>query len=761
LTRTRLPLLLSLLVTTAAAGFFDIEQVNEIRLTFSESNWDDILDSLYAAGQEGRLVGTAVVNGRQFDSVGVRYKGGSSYSPGRRKNPLNIKLDEFRAGQTIEGHGTLRLANVFNDPSFVREALSYEICRQYMPAGESNFTDIYVNDTLIGLYSNDEDVDRAFMRVHFYCDKNARFKGRLTDSSQMIGWKYLGPDSLAYFDYFELESDSGWSQLIALFDTLNNQPAAFDRILDVDQHLWMLAFDALFVNLDAPVNMPQNHYLYRDASARFNPIVWDLNESFGVFRDLQGTGVLTVTQMQQLDPFLRQSDTNYPIASKVLADARLRRMYVAHMKTMIAEVVANNWYRQRALAIQDIIDPHVQADQNKFYSYNDFVNNVTRSVGTGPLAVVGLTELMGVRASYVMSNGEFQAAAPVIGSTSASPDPAAPNAPVQFVVDVSGADSVWLGFRQSPAYRFVRIPMFDDGAHGDGAAGDGRFGAVVQAGSGDIEYYFYAENSAAGAFHPARAEHEHLSLPVAGAVVINEVMADNVATCPDPSGQYDDWIEFYNPGTRAVSLDGCLLTDDSTDLTKWVFPDTAIPVGGYLIVWADSDMTQPGLHASFRLSSSGDMVVLSDEDGDPLDQVVFGPQDEDVSFGRFPDGAGVFRLMTPTPGAANQSGVGIAGPVAALRQAALRLAARPNPFRNSTKLSYTLVAPATVRLRVYDAAGRLAASLDDVGQAPGRHDFSFSPTGARPAAGVYFAQLCAGAPGRAAATECVKLVVTR
>ncbi|MBM3314323.1 hypothetical protein FJY71_00580, partial [candidate division WOR-3 bacterium] len=109
------------------AGFYDVEQVHDVRLSFAQPNWDEILDSLYAAGGAGRLTGGVTVDGVRFDSVGVRYKGYSSYNPSRRKNPFNIRLDEVRPGQNIEGHGTLRLANVYKDPSFVREVLSYEV----------------------------------------------------------------------------------------------------------------------------------------------------------------------------------------------------------------------------------------------------------------------------------------------------------------------------------------------------------------------------------------------------------------------------------------------------------------------------------------------------------------------------------------------------------------------------------------------------------------------------------------------------------
>ena len=67
-----------------------------------------------------------------------------------------IKLDYIKGAQNYEGIDKIKLSNVIQDPSFVREVLSYEIARKYMPAGEANYTNLFINDTLIGLYTNVE-----------------------------------------------------------------------------------------------------------------------------------------------------------------------------------------------------------------------------------------------------------------------------------------------------------------------------------------------------------------------------------------------------------------------------------------------------------------------------------------------------------------------------------------------------------------------------------------------------------------------------
>lgn len=730
-------------IAFAFGDFFDVNNVNEIRLTFSEQNWDEILDSLYTQGHGDRLTGTAVINGKIFDSVGVRYKGHSSYHPSRRKNPFNIKLDYRKQNQTIDGHGTLRLANVYKDPSFVREVLSYEIARKYMPAGRSNFTNIYVNDALIGLYTNNEDVDKLFMRSNFYCDENARFKGQIKDDSlPMIGWKYLGSDSTDYLDYFELESDTlrHWQELVNFLSVFNNNVDAVEQVLNIDRHLWMLAFQILLVNLDSPINTAQNFYLYQDASGCFNPIVWDLNESFGAFRELKDAGQLNLTQMQQLNPFLRSTDTNFPIAANIFSNPRYQKMYIAHMKTMINEIFSNNWYRQRALAIQSIINSYVQADPNKFYTYNDFLNNITTSVCSGPLAIVGLTELMNTRANYLLNRAEFQVTPPTISAPVNMPSNITPNSSVHFIVSVQNADSVFLGYRQNPAAQFRKEIMYDDGSHNDSLAGDGIYGNNISVSAGEINYYIYAENSEAASFYPIRAEYEYLTLPVFSSVVVNEMMAINDTTIPDPNGQYDDWIEFYNNSNTARSLDGYLLTNDSTNLTKWQFPDISIPAYSCLIIWADNDLNQSGLHANFKLTGSYGVLIFCDDDGNKLDQIIYGPQIADISLGRYPNGIGQFIFMHPTYQGPNMNGLNFISntqtPVAKILQGAF-----PNPFRFATTIKYNLSVSGNVLLQVFDITGRQVASLINARQSAGNYAVNFSLDNQNVAQGIYFVRI--------------------
>jgi len=139
---------------------------------------------------------------------------------------------------------------------------------------------------------------------------------------------------------------------------------------------------------------------------------------------------------------------------------------------------------------------------------------------------------------------------------------------------------------------------------------------------------------------------------------INEFMASNQTTLEDPDepGEFPDWIEIFNGATGTIDLEGMYLTDNVHDLTKWQIGEgVSITPGQYLIFYADDDGTQGVYHTNFQLSSRGETIVLVDSDGETIiDSITFDAQFEDVSYGRFPDGNGLWDFhLIPTPGSPN------------------------------------------------------------------------------------------------------------
>ncbi len=632
--------------------------VRNIEIFFSEVHWDDTLDLYYSNGNGQRLVADSIIiDGEVDQNVGIKYKGNSSYNINNGKNPMNIRLDYINNGQSIDGYNVLKLSNGFKDPTFVREMLSYKIAQEFMPAPKATYANVSVNGVLVGLYVCVQSVDDDFTNENFYERKGPFFKAENTGinipncSGPLRVWDhYL--DTLCYQKAYEMQSSNDWTKLSHFLDTVNNHFTHIENVLDIDRTLWMMAFENLLVCLDGPINsIPHNFYLFQDNNGRFSPIMWDMNQSFGTFTNGLPTPVSN-QDLQQLDIFHGASNNLNIMNMKMFSVDQYKRMYVAHMKTIINDYFVNGQYISIISDLQQLIDSYVSTDPNLFFPYSAFSTNVNSSIGSN----IGITELMDSRINHLQSLPEFSANPPIIDNLSSNPISVLPHSSVSITSNISNADYAYLGYRFKFADKFEKVQMFDDGNNGDGIAGDGIYGATINVDARDIQYYIYAENSDAGIFSPQRAEHDFHQIPVISGLVINEVMAANFSKVADQDGEYDDWVELYNGGANDINLTGFYLSDNENILNKWMFPNITIASNDYLIIWCDTaGTTQSGLHTTYRLSADQEEVYLIDPSGTVLDAVHFVNMPVDLSYSRVPNGSGPFVYQEPTYDMANSS----------------------------------------------------------------------------------------------------------
>lgn len=682
-TITRL-LILLISMNAFSQELYDINTIQTIEIQFAESNWDALLDAEKAGDNNYTEATSVTINGTVYSQVGVKYKGNSSYSANQTKNPFHIELDTY-VDQDHQGYTDIKLANVMFDPSFVRETVAYNIVNQYMDAPQANYANVYVNGTLIGLYTNTESISKKFVNKHFDSNDNAFFScsppdGASPQTTTLPNLQYLGTSYTSYDDAYEIKSDdeddpsvalAHWDDLIDLTYTLNNDITNIETVLDVDMAIWMLAFDNVMVNLDSYIGQfKQNYYLYKDNNGQFKSVVWDLNMSFGTFAMTGessggpgGGGTLnSTTEKAELDHLLHDTSTDFPLISKLLAVPKYKRMYLAHFKTILTENISNSNYLTLANDYQAIIDASVSADTNKFYTYTQFLGNINTDYSVGGNTASGLTNLMSARSSYLLSQSDFTTTQPTINNLGSSVAIPIIGDVITITANVTDTNDVYLGYRTDETVPFTKVLMYDDGAHNDGASGDNIYGVDVTIDDSYMQYYIYAENSNIGAFSPARAEYEFYSIDATyvtlnvGDLVINEILASNDSGETDEQGEYEDWIELYNTTDTTLSLDNLYLSDDADDPLVYQFPTgTTLDADSYLIVWCDKDTEQGDFHADFKFSSGGETAILSYADGTILQNIDFGEQTTDMSYARNPNGTGAFVIQTPTFAMNNES----------------------------------------------------------------------------------------------------------
>lgn len=111
----------------------------------------------------------------------------------------------------------------------------------------------------------------------------------------------------------------------------------------------------------------------------------------------------------------------------------------------------------------------------------------------------------------------------------------------------------------------------------------------------------------------------------------------------------DDWFELHNSGTAPVALAGLHLSDNASTPTTTRIPALSfIGAGGFTRFLANGS-TAGGNSCDFKLSASGESLVLTAANGTTnLDIVTFSALPSEVSQGRLPDGAANLATFTTT-----------------------------------------------------------------------------------------------------------------
>lgn len=131
-------------------------------------------------------------------------------------------------------------------------------------------------------------------------------------------------------------------------------------------------------------------------------------------------------------------------------------------------------------------------------------------------------------------------------------------------------------------------------------------------------------------------------------VRINEVMSSNKRALSDISGASPDWVELYNYSNAAVDVTGWALEDKAGRTNYFVFPQTVLEPGEYIIVFATGAAGQAGeLCAPFKLSSTGDTLMLFDDNGTVVQSMNLPAMQPDQSYSYMESGWSLTGDYTP------------------------------------------------------------------------------------------------------------------
>jgi hypothetical protein len=635
------------------ADLYNEKILRTLYLRFPNADWYEELGDFYRTDVD--VPADLVVDGKVYRSVGVRFRGSSSYFMlgHSEKKSLNIAVDYGVENQRLYGYKTLDLLNSHADPSFIRTILFSRIARQYIPAPKANFVKLVINGESWGIYINVQQFNKDFLREWFGTTEGIRWKVP-PNRAGTAALTYLGSDPVQYEDSYQLKTKGGlsskgskveneaWRDLIKLCEIFDKTPdeqleTELSALFDVDGALWYLALENVFIDNDGYFSRGSDYALYKDPHGRFHMIPHDSNETF---RYVSGGGPNNWDSYEpMLSPVAQENTDSLPVIKRLLAIPHLRARYLAHIRTIVKE-----WLDWEILGpmINDyitLIDEEVKADDKKLYDYDAFASNRGQveeandsgggGWGFGPRSSPSLKRFITERREFLLEHPEINKPTPTIHSVALQSKPTENKAvPVTAKLDTGAeVNRVLVYYTPSLALPFKSVSMFDDGAHHDGMAGDGIYGGDIPPFPAGVQVHYYVEARSVPSvgtttFKPERTTLSALTYQVTSPsgwrspVIINEFMASNTKSLSDPQKEFDDWIELHNLSDHQIDLSGMYLSDRKERPKKWTIPEhTFIPAGGYLILWADEDVEdEPGLHLNFKLSNGGEFIILTDRD---------------------------------------------------------------------------------------------------------------------------------------------------
>lgn len=656
------------------------------------------------------------------DSIGFRLRGNTSRFSAKKS--FKVSFNTFMPGREFYGVDKLNINGEHNDPSIIRSKLCFDHFRTIgLTASRANHVKVYINGTYYGLYISVEHIDDEFLEKNFVNDTGNLWKCLYPADLNYLGsdpniYKNLNNNGRPVYELTRNDDIGDFSKLVRLIDILNNTSSAaltdsLETIINIPDLLKYFAINILTGSWDDYWSLMNNYYLYHEPSLdKFQLIPYDYDNTYGI--DWFGINWSNANPYN----FPKVVSGYRPLAERLMQSAEYRNLYTHFLQFYRENVYQLDIWRDRIDSLRTMITEAALQDTFRTLDYgfddNDFFNSYSETGYNNQHVKYGLKQFVNLRNNSLPAQLSYQSAKPVVYQIDHSPR--FPLATDSIYVNVSAFDSdglneVSIYFRYDDSTTTLIYPMTFASVSNTKKVeeADRYIGVIPPLGVGkSAKFFVYAKDTQNQfQFYPRK---EGISIstynPAADNVVINEFMADNVAAIADPSGDYDDWIELYNPTNEPILLTGKYLTDKPNNLTKWRFtqPSLYINSGEYLIIWCDEQQSQPGIHTNFKLSKEGEYIAITAEDGvSVIDSLTFGPQKTDTSFARFPDASGNWTFLFPsTPGASNN----VTGVQNEMLPIEFTLSAYPNPFNPSTTIAYSIPNTAKIKIEIFDLLGR-------------------------------------------------------
>ena len=315
-------------VSSSEYGNFAPDHVVQISLSMDPDDYDTLRNesqnfvTTFACDQMDGPIGmdytefqaSITMDGESLPLIRVRKKGLLG-SQSTIKPSFSINLDEYVDGAELFGTDNLTLNNGVQDPSLIRQCLTYGLFEKAgLPAPRCNFARVSMNGEDLGIYVHVEPVKKSFLRDHFGSDEGDLYEGTLSD---------FGEEWVFSFDPDTDETDLEMAGIRELYEALDSDTPvleALEPFLDIEQFLSFWAMETLTGHWDGYAGNRNNYFVYdHPESDQFVFIPWGADATLTSFRDESGQSVAWVPSSAILAiEFLKDDEASERFEARVL-----------------------------------------------------------------------------------------------------------------------------------------------------------------------------------------------------------------------------------------------------------------------------------------------------------------------------------------------------------------------------------------------------------------------------------------------------------
>lgn len=387
--------LITILVTNSilaqGENLFDDSFLHEIHF--------ENMDTLLINGQKIYQMANMTFDGFTTDSIGIKDKGNLSSSAPNRKLPLKIKTNKYVSGKKYDGIKEFTLHNNFEDPTMMREKLTYDLCGQLgLFSLRTAFAKVYFNGDYWGIYTIVEGKDEFYKHQFDNRDADAIesldfgdmcFISNVADdyNYDITGWpEYIlenGDESTAFQRFSEMIDKANNTA----DDVYLSEVAGY---LNLEHFFKYQAANVYLMNFDSYIGFKGNQiYLYDTIATIWQVIPWDFNASLNLWDDGNGN------QYADAYPLYPNSISNGCIAERLNTIPELKNHYLNAMCELANSYADTITMNSQIDFLKNQIQTAVYADWRKLYSNQEF----DETTGYGDF-IIGANEFEGLKTFF-------------------------------------------------------------------------------------------------------------------------------------------------------------------------------------------------------------------------------------------------------------------------------------------------------------------------------------------------------------------------